>query len=830
MKKVLALIFLLTFLAGCENDSVHRASARMAADKEISHDMMLNAMEAQYGCPYAESAVELAQRGVPDEQKAKYICQGDNNTFTSVNEPREKGNTIIQVIVGIVLAPLIVLSIILGIKNRSTGTPILSKNAVMSIIEHAFNLIIRFKMVYILLIAAIFGLMITTNAGYEIKEKMVYREDPIKIPNFSVKTGLALNIFEYQLCIKASTLPSSTTNSSIRISKQGYGYKIKAGYLNCQLDGGFAVDRLGNDIAKKLSLLDYELLQERTVRENLSPLIAATDALAQRVANAEKQIIRRNIPEYLTCENLPTDFSGLEPEDMHEVVMKSLECSSREFVFKMSKYSGMTEKLIDDNEIKNGNRNVYMCSGDFFMHTGTDLAGIRAKYQSCVTANCNGSGSSYACGVALAKLDSVTEDKKINLLTITTSGFYEKPISYRSTKMILGTIATRFTMVEEATPPNDEDQPVASFPSSTVHGRMSYEATNNFYTQSDLIYAEKNKQEFSISKLISMLDPGNGGLFGIDKFFTCYNQPYTVTPEGFNCSDFDSESKILGNTMWASASMLTLGNKLLKPTGGRTKEKAEEVAYGAMKGGLNVLGVTKKATAFFLPFIYSEGLPVFEDVFEENFQRVMGQRSEYYAAMTCIQLSSSCSATIDTVASLLYAASVVFNFVMPLAYLFAFIAILAGYLAFIYAKGILAGPRYAIKYGSHDMRKDLDKHDSIIDIENVALKPISMFVGFYLSNMFFVVFSLIYIGNPYEFATAVLSIGVDDLLAGKVVASIVALLVIYIAFVSCGVMTWIHYIASVENRDGSVTNSDGKIQNAAELGKYAKTMTGKGLQ
>ena len=141
----------------------------------------------------------------------------------------------------------------------------------------------------------------------------------------------------------------------------------------------------------------------------------------------------------------------------------------------------------------------------------------------------------------------------------------------------------------------------------------------------------------------------------------------------------------------------------------------------------------------------------------------------------------------------------------------------------------MAGPRYAIKYGSDQARNDIDKHDSIIDMENTWLKPLAFVTGFYLSNIFFLIFSLIYIGNPYEFASSILSISLNDLFVAKVVASIVALLTIYISFTAC-VMMWVNYIASVEHRDGVVTASDGKFQNAAELGRYAKSMTGKGLQ
>jgi hypothetical protein len=43
-------------------------------------------------------------------------------------------------------------------------------------------------------------------------------------------------------------------------------------------------------------------------------------------------------------------------------------------------------------------------------------------------------------------------------------------------------------------------------------------------------------------------------------------------------------------------------------------------------------------------------------------------------------------------------------------------------------------------------------------------------------------------------------------------------------------MLWTNYIASVEHRDGTVTRSDGKFENAKELAAYAKSMTGKGLQ
>lgn len=829
MRKLLALFIFLTLLAGCEGDSVHRAAERMSNDNSLDKNMVLNAFEAQYGCDVVQDSVERAQRGVSDTGKAKYNCQGDNNTFTSVNEPREKGENIIQTVVKVIMVPFLLLGILVVIQNKSTGNNGIKTNVFIFILENAFNLIVRFKMVSILVFLAIFGLMISKNAQNEILEQKVYREAPIKIPNFSIKTGLALNIFEYQLCIKSNTIPQSNEDAAIRISKIGYGYELKGAYMNCQLDGGFAVDRLGNEIARRYSLLDFETLQERQVRENLAKLIAATDVLATRVAAAEGEVIRRSVPDFLTCENLPTQFSGMEPEDTHNVVMKTLECVSRDFVFNMSRYSGMTEKEIDNLEAKTKGRNVFMCSGEFVKQTGTDLAGIRAKYQACVTQNCNGSGSSYACGVALAKYNSVFPDEEADLLTIPTTGFYEKPINYNSAKMILGTISVKFTMDEEVKPRKQNGMPIASFPSSSAYGRMTYEQTQNFYTRSDLFYSEKHKQNFSVSNLISQLDPGNGGLFGLDKFFACYNQPYSITPEYHNCQDFPSESKILGNTFWASASMLTLGNKLMKKSDARKKEKAEEVAYSAIKGGISVVGISKKVAAGFLPFIYSEGLPVFEDVFEENYQRIMGQRSEYYAAMTCSLLSDACSRTIDTIASILYAASVVFNFVIPLGYLLAFITILTGYFAFIYAKGTLAGPRYAIKYGSDQARNDIDKHDSIIDMENTWLKPLAFVTGFYLSNIFFLIFSLIYIGNPYEFASSILSISLNDLFVAKVVASVVALLTIYISFTAC-VMMWVNYIASVEHRDGVVTASDGKFQNAAELGRYAKSMTGKGLQ
>ncbi|HFZ2576814.1 TPA: hypothetical protein ACIJ25_006404 [Pseudomonas aeruginosa] len=828
MKKLLFAFLISTSLLGCSGDSVDKSADKLR-EKSLNQVMFLNAMESVFGCETTQDAVDLVQFNKTN--KATYECQLDNNTFVATHEVISKTDGTLQYLFKGFISALIVIGLIVAIKHRSTGTKFLSYNNTGKFLSLVINVFLRYKIRFIWAILIFAGWMIATSLLEELDDEKLYKEKSVEIPHFSVKTVFAKSIYDYQLCVKSSDFNTSNEDPSIRIIKSNNAYKIEAQYRYCELNGGFQIDKEGIEVAKANGLLDFEAFQEQSIVANLKRLFEQTDLVAQRTIIAEPTYDVVRIPQILTCENTPTSYSGLSDEEKSEVVWKDLECASRAFVVATNKFSGMTEERMDTLQTLTGGRRVLLCEGELSNQPFTNREGMKERYKACVSRNCTDGGSIYSCGVALSKFNIANQEKMIDFLSLSTFSVFESEPEIRSAKMFNGTLNAQFVFEENPSPYTVNRKTLATFTVSKIqNSKMSYQAVGNFLNKVDLITLKNAAINFSPMDFISrQLDPGNGGVYGTKRYLSCFTNPFSLFDNKYDCGSLFSESTLVGNVMYVGAGQLTLLNSFLKPKTGRKKLDKTDTSYTTAKEGLKLAGIDRKKAALLLPFLFDEaGGMVFEDVYQENYNQVMGQKGEYFAAMTCITISKACADVVETVADGLYIGYVIFSWVIPLTPLLTFLGLLAAYFAPALFTPITIVIRYIVKYGKNENREDLDKHVMVTQGENLLLKPFAMVVGFIISQLIFYIIAIFFIQDITEYTSEVIDLTSEAGMAGDFLNTIYSMCFVYFFYI-ISVFLWISYIASVERSDGVVTSSDGKIQNASEMRRYGKAMKFKGL-
>lgn len=827
MKK-LFFAFLFTILAGCSGDSVHRAAEKLD-DQPLNKIMFLNAVESLFGCENTQDVVELVQ--FFRTQKAVYECQGEFNTFVSTYEVVDKTDHTMHYILGVCVFGFVLAAIVFIIKNRSTGTKILTLNTAGEFLGFVIHTAMRAKLRFIFALFCIVGWMLSTGFLKEADDAKLFQEKAVEMPHLSVKNRFAKDIYNYLLCVKSNTFDSKE-NPSINILKTNNGYKLEAQYQYCQLNGGFVIDKEGVEIAKANSFFDYEKMQEEQIVKHLNTLISKIDLVAKRTAIAQKTQHQVTIPKLLTCENTPVSYTGLTKEDRYNVIWKDLECAGRSFVLSMNKTKDMTEDRLESLVLISGSRKIHMCDGAFTTQAFTDRKGMQEKYKSCITENCSGSASLYACSVALGKYNKVATKRYMDFLITSTFSIFEDEPDTRSAKMFLGTLNAKTQFDENFTPFTIDRKPMALLPVSLESSsQMSFQDVANFLQFIDLLDLEKAAIEFSpLDFLNRQIDPGNGGIYGTDRYKKCFSNPYGIFDKSYDCGGFTYESKLLGDKFYAGWMQLVLMNKLMTAKEGREKLAKTDPAYTAAKEGMKMAGIKKTALAAILPFMFDDlGGLIFEDVYQENYHEVMGQKGEYYAAMTCVMISKPCADVIDKATDALFIGYVIFSWVIPLTPLFVMTGLIAAYFTPVFFRPMTMVLRFIIQFGKEQNDKSIDKHDVVLESENLILKPMSIAVGFILSQIFFLILAVFFIQDITEFTSSIVEITATEAgPLGEIIITLYSLFFIYL-FYMVSMFLWVAYIASVERRDGVVTTADGKIQNAAEMKRYGKALKGKGL-
>lgn len=828
MKKILLSFFLALSLFGCSGDAVHRASDNVAS-KDLSKVMFFNMIESVFGCKYAIIAADAATFFSPSNTKAVYECQGENNTFVGLSTIRDAEDHTVEVIIGVPIALLALLSIIFVIQSYSSPAKILTLNTGNRILEVSLNLFFRFKTVLIFVIALGIGWMLATGFLDEVDKEKLLKEKSVEIPNFSVKAAFAKSIYDYQLCVKSSTIVTDE-DPSIIILKTDSNYILEGHYNQCELTGGFVIDKQGIEIAKANGFFDYESMQENSIISNLRTLFKKTDTIAKRTAISKSINMIVNLPENLSCDNIPKSYDGLTKEDRAEAVWKEIECASRDFVVSMTKFKGMTEERMDTLAELNGTRRVHICEGEFGDTPYLNRQQMVEKYRSCIATNC--AESNYACSIALSKFNEANKEKQIDFLLTSTFSVFEDEPEIRSAKMFLGTLTANLQFDETPPPFGFDKNHIAKLPATTMKdSTMSFKEVQELLLNMKILEYEKAALEFSPSDFINrQLDPDNGGLYGMQRFIDCSKSYFTITPNHYDCGSFIYESKLVGYTMYSGALQLISMNKLMKPKEGYKKLDKTDPSYTAATEAMKMAGVNKKILALALPFLVDNvGALVFEDVFQQNYHKIMGQKGEYYAALSCVMLSPSCSKAIDNIAGALLIGYAVFAWVIPLSPLFIIIGILNSYYGRPIYRSIINIIYYIVKFGSEQVRRDIDKHDLVTYTENLAIKPFAIAAYFVFSQLLFYIIMLFIVQDIETFVSALFGIKADsDGFVGQIVVKVFSVVFIYFFYV-LSLLVWIKGVNSLDSREGTVTSSDGRIQNAAEFRSYAKAMKGKGM-
>lgn len=829
MKKLIFGFLLTLSLFGCSGDSVHR-SAEKLDDDSLDHKMFLNITESLFGCEETKTVVEVVQHW--RVQKATYNCQGENNTFVDMHPLIDGSDTILHKLLSVCMLGLMAAYIVFAIKNRSTGTKILSLNTVGLFSGFLIHLVMRYNIRLIFAFFLIAGWMLATGFMKDSDNIKQFQDKAVELPSLTVKNKFSKDLFDYLLC-KNSTGFVTSENPNLFIVKTGNGYKIQAQYKYCEFDGSFGIDTAGIEIAKKNSFFDYEKMQETEIISELQKLVGRIDLIAKRAAIAQNTLDVVRVPQILTCENTPVSYSGLSNEDKYNVIWKDLECASKPFVLALNKTSGMTEERLETLATLTGSKKIHICDGEFVQQAMTDKAGMLQKYKSCINTSCGGDASLYACSVALGKYNRIDEKVNLDFLTTSTFSIYDEEPEIRSAKMFMGTLQGRTIFNKEPIPFTVDRNPIATLPVSIASdSRMSFQKVGDLLTAFDIIAKEQSVAEFSVSDFLSkQIDPGDDGFIGTTRYFSCLSNPFGIFKDKYDCGGYIYESKLIANKFEALWGQITLAKTLLTPKSGRGKLDKTDPAYTAASEGMKYAGIPKTALAALLPFMFDEvGGLLFEDVYQENYSSIMGQKGEYYAAMGCIMSSKTCADVLDSAADALMIGMIIFGWIIPLTPLFIMTGLIAKYYSKSFIKPMLMIIRFIVKFGQNDQRPDLDKNEVVIECENLILNPLTISVGYILSQILFGVIAIFFIGDIVEFTRSVIEITNGDAgYLGEILTIIFSLIYIYL-FYMISMMSWVAYVASVERSDGNVTTSDGKIQSAADLRRYRKATTGRGLE
>lgn len=816
-------------LFGCSGDSVHR-SAEKLDDDPLDHNMFLNISESLFGCEETKEALDSVQFW--RAQKAVYNCQGEGNTFVSMHPVIDKTDTLLHKLLSIAMLGLMAAYVLFAIKNRSTGTKILSLNTMSAFGGFLIHLFMRWNIRFIFALFIIVGYMLATGFMKEADNIKQFQDKSIQLPDLSVKNKFSKDLFDYLLC-KNSTGFITNENPNLNIIKTGNGYKIQGQYKYCEYEGSFGIDTAGVEIAKANSFFDYEKMQEQVITTELQKLVERIDLIAKRASIAQNTLEVMRIPKILTCENTPVSYSGLSNEDKFNVIWKDIECATKPFVLALNKTSGMTEERLDTLATLTGSKKIHICDGEFVKQALTDKEGMLEKYRSCINTSCGGDASLYACGVALSKYNRI--DQKVNLDFLTTSTFsiYDDEPEIRSAKMFTATLQGKTIFNKDPIPFTIDRNPIASLKVSVAtDSKMSFQKVGDFLLILDILAEEKSVMEFSVWDFLSrQVDPGADGFIGTGRYFSCLSNPFGIFKGKYDCGGFIYESKLIANKFEAIYAQITLAKTLLSPKSSRAKLDKTDPAYTAASEGMKYAGIPKTAMAALLPFMFDEvGGLLFEDVYQENYSEIMGQKGEYYAAMTCIMSSKACADVLDSAGDALMIGVIVFGWIIPLTPFFIMATLIARYYSQSFIKPMLMVIKFIVKFGQNDQRPDLDKNEVLIECENLIISPLTISIGYVLSQIVFGIVAIFIIQDISAFTVSLIEIFSGDAgYIGDLLLTVFSLIYIYL-FYMISMMSWVSYVRSVERSDGNVTTSDGRIQNAADLRRYRKATTGRGLE
>ncbi|WP_162714368.1 hypothetical protein [Pseudomonas putida] len=849
--KYLIIVVLSFLLSGCFDEPVGKnglttiqaeASKQAVVSDPLVKDRAIdnNVNEVLGGCTLAKEIESIASNkyiitGTKTDLSNGYNCQEENNPIPqpageTIGTIESRINWVIGGVAGVLMA-IIAIQKVLAIMGwnlkRVNNTPI-------TFLKSLFEFCIIFFLFSILLLILKIGLGWSGVAIKMDSDSAMLKETAQVIPDFSYKNERLANILDYLICVKSTAVQYSDQSAAISISKVVNGRMLSASYGQCKLQGGYALDTKGIAVAKKYNLGDYTQIQDDAVEKALSKFIADADKVAAKYSVGLTPVILKGVFNEKTASCSVDALTSIDTRyfparDLEKYKAFALNCLSRNFVFDLTKTHSITMESIDRQQASQGHRRNFICSGGYEPKSVVSLDNIKQLYQQCVSENCNGSSSPYACGTALNGYSMLMDDKAKSFFTLPANDVRRKTFDNASAETLINTFNADFSVMEKREYYDSVGAEIATFPVNTTKGTN----TLNQLTNAFRIGYEMKKEGmggFGIDTILGRFT-GRDGLAGSTKFITCMQHP-NVMYNGFDCGNVYQEMHQFGIKLTILGTQLKLAGSLNNSHSFKKQMQSADASFTSMKKmmmSFMSVGTAKKFIAWGLPALtdVSGSLVSFaanDNGFAEDFHSVTNTYSEFYLFMFISQLNDDAADLVMKLANAMTALGQLFIFLLPLSDYLIFFAILSGLLFELVFNSVTYKIRWLINLDAKVERKDLDRIAIVLYAEKLIFAALNATLGFLLIPHVFATTFKVVIGDLNDFSLSLF--GWSESLRAIALSVIMSIMVIFIIYKITSKLMEMTSGFQEGYMHGTVTKQDMRVQGEREAKSLIKSYKG----
>ncbi len=563
-------------------------------------------------------------------------------------------------------------------------------------------------------------------------KKQLYKEMSAEIPDFSAKNEKISAITEYFICIKSSDMDSKQ-NPSLNMFRTNSGFGYKGSYGRCNLDIAFDTDNKGNAIAKEFGIFNnYKEKQGEAL--NAAMIKLANDG--QRIANNfVKGLHSIRISSGFDESKFSCNIDSLAAIDTFYFNKLELarykafadNCLARDFVFALTKTPSMTMEQVDDQEVSLGHRRIHICDGSYEQKNLVTQEQITEQYKSCYIKNCTdmiGSGSPYACSVALNKFFMVEDDRYQQFLLLPASDSRRKMISNSSEQVLLNSFNTFFAFLDKREYVTT-NKAISTIPLYSNKGLITRKEIEETFKVSDKSVFD-SITDIDFGGIIDHLSSSDG-LAGSKRFMACVQFPYELK-DGFDCGGIHEEFHIFGTKASVLAAQLSLGS-MLHSAPDKRKRVTEDIALSGTKKIISMaLGKSSNKVWSYLVPVASDGIAAAGDsIFGTKTTSLTGNYPTYYALMIMLEVLPEAGKTlVNIMTGMLFAVGQLFIYLLQTIELFAFLTIIYKVLTDVLFNTQTIALRWMIDIDSPPEARDLDRPAIVLFVEKFLFLGINV--------------------------------------------------------------------------------------------------------
>lgn len=744
MRRILLALIAVSMLSlsGCDyyKDTIQSESSKrihsMSPD-DLKYNLTNNVTEAvSRDCMQAEAIISYTSRqnlfvGTNTEE-VKPECLGENNAIPNQGKYITKmSDIVLWFIWG--MAGIVILFVTKDKLNAlKAGNSHRMKNWASTL---SYSLLMGLILFFIsgMVITA---LKLTIEWGTQLQitnfKKQLYKEMSVEVPDFSAKNEKISAITEYFICIKSKDMDSKQ-NPSLNMYKTNSGYGYKGSYDRCSLDIAFDTDNKGNAIAKEFGIFNnYKERQGEALNTAMNKLANDGQRIADNFVKGSHSLrFGSGFDESKFICNIDSlaaiNTYYFDKKELAKYKAFADNCLARNFVFALTKTPSLTMEKVDDQEVSLGHRRIHICDGSNEQKNLVTQEQITEQYKACYIKNCTdmiGSGSPYACSVALNKYFMVEDDRYQQFLLLPASDARRKMISNSSEQVLLNSFNTFFAFLEkrEYAPTN---KTISTIPLNSNKGLMTRQEIEEAFKESDRSVFD-SITDIDFGSVIDHFSSADG-LAGSNRFMTCVQFPYELK-DGYDCGGIHEEFQLFGAKATVLGAQLSLGS-MLHSAPDKRKRVTEDIALSGTKKLINMaLGKSSNKVWAYLVPVASDGIAAAGDsIFGTKSTSLTGNYPAYYAFMILLEtLPDAGKTAINIMSGMLFAIGQLFTYLLQTIELFAFLTILYKVMTDVLFNTHTIALRWMIDIDSPPEARDLDRPAIILFIEKFLFLGINV--------------------------------------------------------------------------------------------------------